>query len=177
MGIFASKESRTSGGNENEPLLNDSTIPIENLETPVSTKCRIYKVPSYLRNVNKEAYTPQVISIGPIHHNEERFQTMENHKDRYFNSFIDQYQINSENLVSAIRGREGSIRSCYVETVQLGSDDFVKMIKLDASFILDLFLKSRSGGWTIDDPMRVEAWRLGMVRRELLLLENQLPFF
>ena len=95
MGIFASKESRTSGGNENERLLNGSTIPNENLETLVSTKptllrCRIYKVPCYLRNVKKKAYTPQVISIGPIHHDKKRFQTMENHKDKYFTNFIDQ---------------------------------------------------------------------------------------
>jgi hypothetical protein len=177
MGIFASKESRTSGGNENERLLNGSTIPNENLETLVSTECRIYKVPCYLRNVKKKAYTPQVISIGPIHHDKKRFQTMENHKDKYFTNFIDQCQISLEDLVSAIRGMEGRIRCCYVETVQLKSDDFVKMIMLDASFILDLFLKSRFGGRMTDDPIRVEAWLLGMVRRELLLLENQLPFF
>ena len=72
---------------------------------------------------------------------------------------------------------EGSIQCCYVETVQLESDDFVKMIMLDASFILDLFLKSRFGGWTRDDPMFLEAWLLNSVVRELLLHENQLPFF
>ena len=72
---------------------------------------------------------------------------------------------------------EDSIRACYVETVKMGSHDFVKMIMLDVSFILDLFLKSRFGGRMIDDPMRVEAWLSSMVWRELLLLENQLPFF
>ena len=71
---------------------------------------------------------------------------------------------------------EDSIRR-YVETVQLESHDFVKMIMLDASFILGLFSKSRLGGWTRDDPMKVEEWALNMVWHDLLLLENQLPFF
>ena len=173
------EETGTSGGNENknDPLVIDIKTMLETLEPPVSTGCRIYKVPYYLRKLNEEAYTPQVISIGPIHHDNKRFQTMEKHKVRYFKSFIHQAKINLENLVSTIREMEDSIRACYVETVKMGSHDFVKMIMLDVSFILDLFLKSRFGGRMIDDPMRVEAWLSSMVRRELLLLENQLPFF
>ena len=33
-------------------------------------ECCIYKVPRKLRQVNKEAYTPKLISIGPFHHGE-----------------------------------------------------------------------------------------------------------
>uniref|UniRef100_A0A2N9FTE1 Uncharacterized protein n=1 Tax=Fagus sylvatica TaxID=28930 RepID=A0A2N9FTE1_FAGSY len=179
MEKLASKETRTSGGNENknEQLVNHIITMFENLEPPVSTECCIYKVPYYLRKMNEGAYTPQVISIGPIHHNKERFQAMEKHKVRYFNNFKQQYEINLEDLVSTIREMEDRIRRCYVETVQLESDDFVQMIILDASFILELFLNYRSRERTRDDPMRVEAWLLNMVWRELLLLENQLPFF
>ena len=32
-------------------------------------KCCIYKVPNKLREVREEAYTPKLISIGPVHHN------------------------------------------------------------------------------------------------------------
>ena len=102
---------------------------------------------------------------------------MEKHKVRYFKNFMHQADISLENLVSTIREMEDSIRRCYVETVQLENHDFVKMIMLDASFILDLFLKSKFGGRTKDNPMVVEAWILNTVGRELLLLENQLPFF
>jgi hypothetical protein len=179
MEKLVNKETRTSGGNENENerLVNDFKIMLEKLEPLVSTECRIYKVPYHLRKANEEAYTPRVISIGPIHHGKKRFQTMEKHKLRYFKSFIQEYEINLEDLVSTIREMEDSIRRCYVETIQLESHDFVKMIMLDTSFILDLFLKCKCGGWTTDDPMFVEKWLLGMVWRELLFLENQLPFF
>nr|POE70171.1 upf0481 protein [Quercus suber] len=107
-----------------------------------STECRIYKVPRHLRKWNEEAYTPHVISIGPIHHGNKRFQTMEKHKVRCFESFKQRTGINSENFVRIIRQMEYSIRQCYVETVaELESDDFVKMIMLDAQWRRHLQLR------------------------------------
>jgi hypothetical protein len=40
------------------------------LEIPYafSGTCCIYKVPERLRELNEKAYTPRVVSIGPIHH-------------------------------------------------------------------------------------------------------------
>ena len=146
-------------------------------EILVSDECRIYKVPYQIRKWNEEAYTPKVISIGPYHHNKEKFQTTEKHKVRYFRSFIQRAEINLENLVTTITEMEDIIRHCYVDFVQLERDDFVKMIMLDATFILELFLKDNLGEWTRDDPMHVEAWLQDVVMHELLLLENQLPFF
>ena len=102
---------------------------------------------------------------------------MEKHKVRYFESFKQRAEINLENLETAIREMEAIIRPCYVDTVQLGRGDFVKMIMLDATFILELFLKRKLKEFSRDDPMRVEAWLYPMVKGELLLLENQLPFF
>ena len=102
---------------------------------------------------------------------------MEKHKARYFESFVQRAKIDLKNLESNIREMEDSIQRCYVETVHLISDDFVKLIKLDASFILELFLRYYEEKWEVDDPMFVEAWLLEVVWPELLLLENQLPFF
>ena len=71
---------------------------------------------------------------------------------------------------------EESIRGCYEETINLNSDRFVKMILVDASFILELFFRFSSVSWTSDDPISVEP-RANAVFLDLLLLENQLPFF
>ena len=102
---------------------------------------------------------------------------MEKHKARYFESFVQRAKINLKNLESSKREMEDSIQRCYVETVHLKSDDSVKLIRLDASFILELFLRYYEEKWEVDDPMFVEAWLLDVVWHELLLLENQLPFF
>ena len=147
------------------------------LRFQLQNECRIYKVPFHLRKWNKEAYTPNVISIGPYHHNKKKFQTMEKLKERYFERFMQRTERNREDLLSTIKVMEDSIQRCYVETVQLNWDDFAQMILLDATFILEIFLECNFGECPRNDPMFVEAWRYDMVQHELLLLENQLPFF
>jgi hypothetical protein len=90
--------------------------------------------------LNEEAYTPHVISKGHFHHDVERLKTMESHKGRYFKRFMENAELNVENLVSTIRDREAYVRHCYSHTSGLSSDDYVKMILLDASFIIVFFL-------------------------------------
>ena len=72
---------------------------------------------------------------------------------------------------------EESIRRCYSETIQLNSDDFLTMILVDAGFIIELFLREFDNSWESDDPMLVEGWLRPSIFRDLLYLENQLPFF
>ena len=177
--IEIQEESRTSSGNENQnkQLVNDIETKLKMLEFLAPNECRIYKVPYHLRKWNEEAYTPHVISIGPYHYNKEKFRTTEKHKVIYFKHFMKRNERNLEDLVSTIRKMEERIQCCYVETVQLKSDDFVEMIMFDAIFILELFLESNLRDWATDDPMYVEKWLYALVTHELLLLENQVPFF
>ncbi|KAK4566668.1 hypothetical protein RGQ29_002793 [Quercus rubra] len=171
-------EADIPGGNEkkNDELVIEIRKMVERPEIEPSKQCRIYKVPHPLRKWNEEAYTPQVVSIGPFHHKNERLKVMEEHKERYFRNFMKRSEINLEYLVGTIREMEESIRGCYEETIYLNSDRFVKMILVDASFILELFIRESSKSWTSDDPIFVKR-RNNAVMLDLLLLENQLPFF
>ncbi|KAF8389082.1 hypothetical protein HHK36_025767 [Tetracentron sinense] len=153
----------------------------QKLETvsPVSLKCCIHRVPTMLRSLNDAAYTPQVISIGPFHCGKESLLVMEEHKWRYLNAFLDRYpQTNLEDYVKALRGLEKSARQCYAEPIKLGSDKFVLMMLLDGFFILVLFLKKRTPDWQdTSDPIFHTEWMWGAIMLDLLLLENQIPFF
>ncbi|KOM41968.1 hypothetical protein LR48_Vigan04g216600 [Vigna angularis] len=40
---------------------------LERANPPVTEECCIYRVPLLIRQLNEEAYTPKVISIGPYH--------------------------------------------------------------------------------------------------------------
>ena len=140
---------------------------------PLSTGCRIYNVPYHLRKLNEEAYTPPVISIGPIHHDKTRFQTMEKHKARYFESFMQRAKINLKNLENCIREMEDSIQRCYVELFILK----VMILWNLSDWMQASFLRYYEEKWEVDVPMFVEAWLLEVVWLKLLLLENQLPFF
>ena len=48
----------------------------------------IYRVPHHLRKLNDEAYTPQVISIGPFHRENAILQTMQGLKEEYSKRFL-----------------------------------------------------------------------------------------
>ena len=201
-----------SGGKEIQQdagLVNEITVMIETSETPISVGYHWYhisRVPDYLRKVNEEALTPKIISIGPIHHFNEKLRFMEKFKVGFLKSFIRRKGIKTdlENLVSAVRKMEKVIYCCYAETIVTSRDAFVKMILMDAIFILELFLMDHdsdkdSGDSDKDSGKRddgeeshkidksliaeeeVEAeedfWMDSLVIRDLLLLENQLPFF
>ncbi|KAK4566664.1 hypothetical protein RGQ29_002791 [Quercus rubra] len=95
---------------------------------------------------------------------------MEEHKERFFRSFVKRSKIELEYLVGTIREMEESIRGCYAETIDLTGDRFVKMILMDASFILELFFKFSSRSWTLPKkrPKRVRQ------HTELLYTATQL---
>jgi hypothetical protein len=110
-------------------------------EIALSRECCIYRVLIDLRKLNKEAYTLQVISIGPFHHGVKRLETMGRNKEKYFKIFVKKTELNVENLVSTIRNRKAEVRHCYLHTSRLNNDDYVKIILLDASFIIIFFLE------------------------------------
>ena len=82
-----------------------------------------------------------------------------------------------KDLVSAIREMEENIRCCYPETASssMSSNDFVKMILEDAIFILEHFWRTFDIGE--QDDSTIAKWMYAFVRSDLVLLENQLPFF
>jgi hypothetical protein len=159
-------------------LVNDITKMLESSEPSLSPKCCIYRVPHDLRRLNEEAYTPQFVSIGPFHHGDKRLETMEKLKVRYFKRFVKKATLNVKKLVSMIRDKEGDVRDCYAESIQLSSDDCVKLILVDASFIIVLFLMRQLEEWRSDDDSIVFTSQMitNMVA-DMWLLENQLPFF
>ncbi|KAJ4705212.1 hypothetical protein OWV82_022020 [Melia azedarach] len=138
-------------------------------------ECCIYKVPKDLRKIKEEAYTPQVVSIGPFHYNKEELIDMEIQKIRYQREFNKRIELKEtwQELVKYIKNQEQYICNCYQEMPKFGKEDFIIMILYDAIFIIELFLRSWEGkrDFLLDQP-RLEA----AMRMDLQLLENQLPY-
>ena len=139
--------------------------------------CCIYEVPKSLRLVNWKAYTPQLISIGPIHHGiDKRLEGMEKQKVMYYKEFTERHNMDEEkigNLVRRIQEIEKAIRASYLMNLtRINRSDFIQMILLDAVFI-EFFQASN------DDrgPKTLEPWMIFEIREDLMLLENQIPFF
>lgn len=54
------------------------------------SSCSIHRIPPTLRHLDRKAYEPQILSIGPFHYAKRRadLQAMEEHKWRYLSSLI-----------------------------------------------------------------------------------------
>ncbi|XP_019088326.1 PREDICTED: uncharacterized protein LOC104721636 isoform X2 [Camelina sativa] len=68
--------------NEGDDALVDSIKAKLDSLSSLTTHCCIYKVPNKLRILNPDAYTPRLVSFGPLHHGKEELQAMEEHKYR-----------------------------------------------------------------------------------------------
>ncbi|XP_059640519.1 UPF0481 protein At3g47200-like [Cornus florida] len=160
------------------PLFNSIREMIDDLP-PISNDCCIFRVPKRIRETNEKAYTPQVVSIGPLHHGEEHLQEMERHKPRYLQSFLNHTdRVNLESCIRVVKEWEERSRSYYEESSELDSDEFVKMILLDSSFIIEVmwrFLFNHTPGESMDYLDR--QIRINDLCNDVILIENQLPFF
>ncbi|KAJ9128819.1 hypothetical protein P3X46_034445 [Hevea brasiliensis] len=140
-----------------------------------SNQC-IFKVPNELRSVNEKAYEPQMIAIGPYHHGKPHLIAMEEHKIRYLQSFLQRRNENDASRYVQIIGElEENTRRCYAETLDLTEEAFVEMMLLDGCFIIEFIWKFFET--PVQDPLfgSIHMWNRLML--DLLLLENQLPFF
>ena len=188
---------------ENNLMCEELIIDIPQVMEPVQWReCCIYKVPKTLRQVKKEAYTPKLISIGPFHHGEKELRDEENEnvlrdmeklKVIYFKDFCYRTGKCQKEIARIIEENEVKIRHCYAEISKLNSKDFVKMVLVDSTFIIELFLRNQENEKRIqenepllkndakkedeEDYILSKPWLEEGIKQDLMLLENQLPFF
>ncbi|KAJ0231909.1 hypothetical protein HA466_0295620 [Hirschfeldia incana] len=162
---------------QGKSLVDSIKTKLESLSS-LSDQCCIYKVPNKLRRLNPDVYSPRLVSFGPFHRGREDLQAMEEHKYRYLQSFLPRATFSLEDLVRVARTWEEDARSCYAEDVKLNSEEFVKMLVVDGSFLVELILRSRYPHLvTENDRIFGKPWMITDVCRDMILIENQLPFF
>ncbi|KAB1995830.1 hypothetical protein ERO13_D13G164700v2 [Gossypium hirsutum] len=140
----------------------------------------IYEVPRNIRQANPKAYTPLSISIGPLHYRKTNLASMAKYKVGYQVKFLQRNSGSKEPLESFwsfIERNEKKILNYYEALID--EDEFVKMIFYDALFIVELFLRNYEKevkNSDVKDFLLKETWSAGL-RRDLILLENQIPMF
>ncbi|KAF3321409.1 hypothetical protein FCM35_KLT14662 [Carex littledalei] len=131
----------------------------------------IFRVPYKLRQSKENLFAPSVVSIGPFHHGHPRFETTEEQKWQFLRDFLSRGDhISLNHCLSEISKLEERARRCYNESVPLDSNRFCLIMLLDGCFVLEYFLKwyghrLNSIGHSV------------FVLSDLLLVENQIPFF
>lgn len=159
----------------------------------------IYRVPSRLRQVNEDAYSPRVVSIGPFHRDNPNLVAMREHKLRYALYFFQRAQEVAQKRVlsfsfgsressecmrewaTAIYDSDAEVRGSYAEDISnIDQEELAEIMLVDGCFILELFIRfylylhRKLQGYE-SDPILASAWMIADLRHDLALLENQVP--
>ncbi|KAK3408188.1 hypothetical protein EUGRSUZ_J00476, partial [Eucalyptus grandis] len=136
-------------------------------------------IPPTLRGINPQAEKPEIVSIGPYHRGREDLLEFEEHKWFFLKRFLHRTSLKMESLVISVARLESSARLCYSEPVLMSSGDFLEMMLLDGCFVLELLFHFFRSGNAIDeeDPIFTRPWIIPILIRDLLKLENQVPYF
>ncbi|KAA8518027.1 hypothetical protein F0562_015492 [Nyssa sinensis] len=155
-------------------IMNDKGESSDN--TPQQDK--IYEVPQILRQneSTKKCYEPKVVSIGPYHHGKQELTSGEKFKILLTRKYVESCKQQSvASLYKQVERVAVAAQKCYSEqsTKRFSDDAFIKMMVLDGCFILQFVLCFGDGKC---NQMNMKSHDIAFIRRDLFLLENQLPF-
>ncbi|KAL5724173.1 hypothetical protein ACHQM5_007465 [Ranunculus cassubicifolius] len=139
----------------------------------------IHRVPKKFCFVSKDTYEPHIVSIGPYHRGKKNLKAAQKYKTWYLDSLISRNPcFGLKVYVKIIREIESDIRECYAELINLTSNELVEMMILDGCFILELFYKynEEKSNMESTDCLFSTTWMVPSLRRDMVLLENQIPF-
>ncbi|KAJ6754429.1 PROTEIN putative (DUF247)-RELATED-RELATED [Salix purpurea] len=146
----------------------------------VSDKCCIFRVPPILRRHSERAYTPNAFSIGPWHRNHPLMQSTEKIKLKYLKHLLSRESksgVTLKELFESTREIEKEARSCYAGPIDVGAEDFVRLLVIDGCFLIELFRKDQDSGLREDDdPIFNMSCMLQYLHHDLILVENQIPW-
>ncbi|XP_027333307.1 putative UPF0481 protein At3g02645 [Abrus precatorius] len=180
---------------DHEWVINISRFLEEDTEdTEELTSMRIFNVPKALLSTKKEAYTPQVIALGPYHHRRLELFEMERHKLATAKKVRNKMRpIKFFDFVTQIVAQNDThIRSFYHRYLDFDQETLAWMLAIDASFLF-LYLKTfpfdrrwqrsmslgRRSSLKIGHLMehsRRNTWNHAVLR-DIIMLENQIPLF
>ncbi|KAF3653797.1 hypothetical protein FXO38_15471 [Capsicum annuum] len=120
-------------------------------------------------------YSPMVVSIGPYHHGKPELQGVQNFKQELLDLFISGGRTTDDSILEDFMEHIDIARSYYMEgsVAAYSKEELAKMMLLDACFIISVN--------DTDTAKRISS-RLGklvlsLAFRDILLLENQIPFW
>lgn len=155
-----------------------------NLLTPLD--CCIFRIPTKLSAHNEKAYMPDAFSIGPFHCKKPLLEATQKIKFRYLHDLISHSRdfshfrepaLSLRLLIEAIARVQLEAREHYAGSIDISTDEFVKVLVIDGCFIVELFRKKAYEGIIPDDdPIFTVSRMLQYLYHDLILLENQIPW-
>ncbi|KAH0681925.1 hypothetical protein KY289_019677 [Solanum tuberosum] len=149
---------------------------LDNLSIESST---IFKVNVWLRESNPVAYTPKMVSIGPYHKKNQQLGLMKKYKLLYLRRFLQRKEgLDVESCISELEKQKEEVLKCYNDIEDLDTDnshEFCQMLLLDGCFVVE-FIREYCEMCPKGEEKIINI-NDNYIFRDLMLLENQLPFF
>ncbi|KAD5508651.1 hypothetical protein R6Q59_030720 [Mikania micrantha] len=122
--------------------------------------CCIFRVPQSLVEINKEAYEPRIVSIGPYHHGNKDLEMIQEHKWRFLQKMITRTGKTLDFFMNIMVSLDNEIRESYSKSIdRFTTYDLAKMMVLDGVFLIELFRKVGKLVHTqADDPIFKMGW-------------------
>ncbi|KAG5608650.1 hypothetical protein H5410_019931 [Solanum commersonii] len=130
----------------------------------------------YLLN---HAYTPKMVSIGPYHKKNTQIGPMKKYKLLYLRWFLQwNERLDVKSYISELEKVKEEVLKCYEDIKKIGNDsqEFCEMLLFDGCFAVEFIRESCCGIYPeVED--KIININHNYIFRDLMLLENQLPFF
>ncbi|KAA0049544.1 UPF0481 protein [Cucumis melo var. makuwa] len=156
---------------------------LSSIEGKLEANCSsvtIFKAPSEINIEGRNVFVPAKVSIGPFHHGAAHLQSVENLKWRYLSTFLKHNSsLTLQDLIKIVVKSESRLKKCYEKKFcSLDRDEFSLIMLLDCCFILELLLRySKRRFKRRNDPVFTTPGLLFDIKCDLMLLENQIPYF
>ncbi|XP_055824481.1 putative UPF0481 protein At3g02645 [Solanum dulcamara] len=139
-----------------------------NLIPPVSVH-----IPKTLTHHKPQAYTPQLIGMGPYHHLSPDLYQMERYKLAAIKDILQPAQIlNFEHLlIDKLIDNDLVICACYNRFMDIDEESLAWIVAIDGLFLLNI-LRSAYGNNVHDDNNIDDT----IFTQDFMMLENQIPF-
>ncbi|XP_068634601.1 UPF0481 protein At3g47200-like [Aristolochia californica] len=176
----------------------DTIIDIELLEKLTSMSqeeeaeerdvCCIYRVPSYIKDLDPEAYIPKLVSFGPYHHGAPHLMSMEKHKHKTLAFVLKRSKKSLEDYLRLLKAITKRLMESYkdLDDKWREQDKFLQLMVLDGVFWLEMYRvyieKDQHQKFDNSENHSLFSssgapFALCKLLNDMILLENQLPNF
>ncbi|CAN4113347.1 unnamed protein product [Withania somnifera] len=137
----------------------------------------VLHVPRTLTHEKPEAYTPQIIGMGPYHHLRTELYQMERYKLAAIKDVLEPAQILNFNhiLIDRLRDNDLLVRACYNWFMDIDEETLAWIVAIDGLFLINI-LNSSYGNNVNDDHDHNDHIDDTIFTRDFMMLENQIPF-
>ncbi|XVF43384.1 hypothetical protein PTKIN_Ptkin02bG0036200 [Pterospermum kingtungense] len=148
----------------------------------------IFRVPNSLVAIKPEAYSPQVIALGPYHHLQPELHELDRYKVAAAKKTNKHFQLAGlQQLVEEIENKQvPSIRACYRGHLALQKKTLALIMVVDSLFLLGLLKTLEENGQNCHSKSLAPSFLVDCsgkklprdaILKDVLMLENQIPFF